>query len=215
MITGAGPMVKFVMLVLLLMSIFSWAIIIFKVKQLRKMEQETNSFYEFFWKNKDFTQISSTAKNYPLTPLTKLFNEVYKELGTPGTDIGYIKRLLKKAASKERALMDKSIAFLATTGNTAPFIGLFGTVWGIMNTFRAIGVKGAANLAVVAPGISEALIATAMGLFAAIPAVVGYNHIVSRIERISVDMDSFETDLLNIAEKRLKQTDTKSRTTEV
>jgi biopolymer transport protein TolQ len=94
------------------------------------------------------------------------------------------------------------VGFLATTGNTAPFIGLFGTVWGIMTSFREIGAKGSANLAVVAPGISEALVATAMGLLAAIPAVMGYNHILTRIGRITTEMNNFSSDLMNVIEKQ-------------
>ena len=114
-----------------------------------------------------------------------------------------IQRVLKKAISRETGRLEKAVSFLATTGNTTPFIGLFGTVWGIMNSFRGIGVKGSASLAVVAPGISEALIATAMGLIAAIPAVVAYNHFVTRINRMAVEMENFAGDFLNIVEREL------------
>jgi biopolymer transport protein TolQ len=220
MVSGAGPMVKFVLVILLLFSIFSWAIIIYKVRLIRRVEKETSAFYDLFWKLREFSQISASCRNYRFTPLARLFTGVYSELAhavkNPGAlhertswqsaEMDRLKRILNRSATTERAAMEKSVTFLATTGNTAPFIGLFGTVWGIMNTFRGIGVTGTASLAVVAPGISEALIATAMGLFAAIPAVVGYNHILTRIDRLAAEMDNFSTDILNVVEKQLKKT---------
>jgi biopolymer transport protein TolQ len=212
MVLGAGPMVKFVLLILLLFSIFSWAIIIYKVRLIRKMERETLAFYDLFWKIREFSQISASCKNYRFTPLSRLFTAIYSELaqalkstGWQTEEVDRIKRILKRTATTERAGIEKSVTFLATTGNTAPFVGLFGTVWGIMNTFRGIGLTGTASLAVVAPGISEALIATAMGLFAAIPAVVGYNHILTRIDRLAAEMDNFSADMLNVIEKQFKK----------
>lgn len=214
MIAGAGLMVKLVMLLLLFMSVVSWAIVLYKINLLRKMEKETTSFYDLLLKNRDLNQLHSASGNYNFTPLGRLFKEAYGE-AVPmiqggkyhATDASYfITRIMKKSATLEKASMEKSINFLATTGNTAPFIGLFGTVWGIMNTFGSIGVSGAASIAVVAPGISEALIATAMGLFAAIPAVIGYNHILTRIDRISHEIDSFSADVVTIIEKKLKNT---------
>ncbi len=210
-------MVKLVLLILLLQSIFSWAIILYKVNLLRKIEKETSSFYDLFWKKRDLRQMYRVTKNYPNSPLTRIFKDAYAEAGSyieapprersksliamEGT--GLLRRILKKTISIERAGMEKSASFLATTGSTAPFIGLFGTVWGIMNTFRSIGAKGGASLAVVAPGISEALIATAMGLFAAIPAVVGYNYIIARTDRIAKEMEAFSTDLVTLIEKTI------------
>ncbi|MFQ5465694.1 MAG: protein TolQ [Thermodesulfobacteriota bacterium] len=221
LVSGAGPMVKLVLLILLIFSVFSWAIIVYKVLLLRKIERETGLFYDLFWDKRRFAEIHSVTGEFPNTPLTALFNSVYSELSSSrrqppdagsddaraadGPEIERIERILKKAVSKETARLEYAVTFLATTGNTAPFIGLFGTVWGIMNSFRSIGAKGAANLAVVAPGIAEALIATAMGLFAAIPAVMGYNYILARIGRITSDMDNFSTDLINIIEKNLSR----------
>lgn len=219
MILSAGLMVKFVLLVLLIFSVASWAIILYKLKFLGKVEKETAKFTELFWESGNFGAIASSTKNYPTTPLARLFEAAYNELtGTkrfmvegasgdalkvyPG-EIDRFTRVLKKTANVEKARMEYSINFLATAGNTAPFIGLFGTVWGIMGAFRSIGEKGAANLAVVAPGISEALVATAIGLFVAIPSVIAYNHVLSRIDRLSTEMDNFSTDLLNIIEKQL------------
>lgn len=211
MIAGAGPMVKLVLLILFISSVISWAIIIYKLKLLRRAEKETSAFYELFWKVREFSQVSTLCKNYRTTPLSRLFMGAYDELshraeekGTAqwlGDDMERLERVLRRTAATERDNLERSVNFLATTGTTAPFIGLFGTVWGIMNTFRGIGVTGTASLAVVAPGISEALIATAMGLFAAIPAVVGYNHILTRVDRIGSAMDNFSVDILNIVER--------------
>ena len=213
MIMEAGPMVKLVLLTLLVFSIFSWAIIIYKLILLRRIEKETGSFYDFFWQKSSLSQVFSEGKSYGATPLARLFAAVYSEIsgtvkpagkpaGMDREDMGRIQRILKKTSAVEAAKLEYAVSFLATTGNTAPFIGLFGTVWGIMASFRNIGALGTANLAIVAPGISEALVATAMGLLVAIPAVVGYNHIVSRIARISSEMENFSSDLINIIEKK-------------
>lgn len=218
MVMDAGPMVKLVLLALLVFSVLSWAIIIYKLLLLRKVEKETTAFYDIFWQKRQFSHLSAAAKKYKNSPLSYLFTAVYTELSSAvkaseagsgdavhidREDLERIERVLKKTGSVEAAKLEYAVPFLATTGNTSPFIGLFGTVWGIMSSFRSIGAKGAANLAVVAPGISEALVATAMGLLVAIPAVVGYNHLLSRIDRITAEMENFSSDLLNIIEKRL------------
>lgn len=207
-------MVKFVLLALLFFSVFSWAIIAYKVVLLRKVERETAAFYDMFWDKRQFAHVHSAAKGYPNTPLSAMFNAAYNELSAQmkssdagaawlhREDLDRFGRILRKAADTETAKLEYAVGFLATTGNTAPFIGLFGTVWGIMTSFRDIGAKGAANLAVVAPGISEALIATAMGLLAAIPAVMGYNYLLTRIGRISTEMNNFSADLMNVLEKQ-------------
>jgi biopolymer transport protein TolQ len=217
LVSNAGPMVKLVLLILLAFSVVSWAIIIYKVILLRRVERETTAFYDLFWANRQFQQIYSACKDFKNTPLSIIFMAAYTELSSTrrssgeegpahlhdGAEMERMERVLKKAVSTEAGKLEYALTFLATTGNTAPFIGLFGTVWGIMNSFRAIGVKGSSNLAVVAPGIAEALIATAMGLVAAIPAVVGYNHLLSKTARISIEMDNFSADLHNIIEKQV------------
>ncbi|MFQ5479682.1 MAG: protein TolQ [Thermodesulfobacteriota bacterium] len=217
MIAHAGPIVKLVLLVLLIFSVVSWAIIVYKLMLIKKIEKETTAFYEVFWEKRQFSHIASVAGSYRNTPLAPLFTAVYNELANimkaPDEDKGAmrhdnidrIERLLKKTSSVQGTKMEYAVSFLATAGNTAPFIGLFGTVWGIMSSFQDIGASGAANLAVVAPGISEALVATAMGLIVAIPAVVGYNHIIAKINRVSTEMDNFSSDLLNIVEKQLSR----------
>ncbi len=222
MVADAGPMVKLVLLTLLVFSVISWAIIIYKMMLLKKIDKETGAFYEIFWNKRQFPLIAGVAKNYTNTPLSALFLSAYSELKSvtkgaepAGVDAGEgaamitrmdlerIERILVKTGSVETARLEYAVPFLATTGNTAPFIGLFGTVWGIMNSFRGIGAKGSANLAVVAPGISEALVATAVGLIVAIPAVIGYNYLLSRVGRITREMDNFSADLINVIDKQL------------
>ncbi len=215
MVWGAGLMVKFVLLVLILFSVFTWAIIVYKIRLLRKVEKETSAFYDLFWDKRQFALIHSACKDFTSTPLTNIFEAVYNEIMNTAKaqdgaavklqreDLDRFQRILKKTSAIEFSKLEYAVGFLATTGNTAPFIGLFGTVWGIMTSFRNIGARGAANLATVAPGISEALVATAMGLVAAIPAVVGYNHILTRIGRINTEMNNFSSDLLNIIEKQV------------
>ncbi len=209
---GAGLMVKFVLLVLIVFSIVSWAIIAYKLLLLRKIEKESARFYESFWGDKQFSQIYAETKGLRHTPLCALFTSVYNEFSPSEKagdfnrqDLLRVERILKKTVANEIARLEHLVSFLATTGNTAPFIGLFGTVWGIMASFREIGAKGAASLSTVAPGISEALIATAMGLIAAIPASVAYNHIISKVDRVSTDMVNFSSDLLNIIEKQVSK----------
>lgn len=213
MILGAGIMVKFVLTILFVFSVLSWAIIIYKYRIIRKMEKESGVFLEFFWHKRQFASIFEAASTYRWTPFARLFTAGYNELLQARTqkredaqffigETDSIQRALKKAMSVEISRLERAVSFLATTGNTTPFIGLFGTVWGIMNSFSGIGAKGSASLAVVAPGISEALIATAMGLVAAIPAVVAYNHFVTRINRMALEMENFAGDFLNIVERK-------------
>ncbi|MGD2096114.1 MAG: MotA/TolQ/ExbB proton channel family protein [Desulfobacterales bacterium] len=229
MVSNAGHMVQFVMLLLLFFSILSWAIILIKYRYIRKAFKESAEFTEFFWKSRDLSNAFAKAKQLPGSPQARIFRIGYVELkkssqsaapssppdpssnkpaGRPnmsmdarftGTD--NIQRALRRAITTEMTRMTQMVPFLATTGNTAPFIGLFGTVWGIMNSFVGIGQKGSANLAVVAPGISEALVATAAGLAAAIPAVIAYNFFMSKIRVVESELDSFSADLLNIIER--------------
>jgi biopolymer transport protein TolQ len=221
MIGGAGPMVKLVLLLLLIFSITSWAIIFYKIKLLRRIERETKQFYDLFWEKRQFKAIYEECGRFKSTPLTRIFVAGFTELRRvkggagdssdtshgipPDEGMDNIVRAMRRASMTEINLMEKAVTFLATTGNTAPFIGLFGTVWGIMNAFRNIGLKGAANLAVVAPGISEALIATAMGLVAAIPAVIAYNHLTTRIARVTTEMEGFSADFLGVVERNLNR----------
>lgn len=211
-ILAAGLTVKFVMLLLLLMSARSFAIILFKLKEFKRIEKQNASFTEFFHREKDLIQTSSITKNYPDSPAAHLFRSFHLEVTSSphlydNTEllrqkgVSIMERILKKNIAASQAVMENTLSFLATTGNTAPFVGLFGTVWGIMNSFRGIGETGSASLAVVAPGIAEALIATAMGLFAAIPAVIAYNYFIARSDKTTKELENFSEELLIITEK--------------
>ena len=229
MISNAGPMVQFVMLLLLFFSVMSWAIILIKYRYIRKAFKESAEFTDFFWKSRDLSNAYAKAKQLHGSPLARIFRIGYVELkktsqsaAQPGpqnaatsasggvqsmpmntrfTGTDNVQRALRRATATEMTRMTQMVPFLATTGNSAPFIGLFGTVWGIMSSFHSIGQKGSANLAVVAPGISEALVATAAGLAAAIPAVIAFNFFMSKIRVVESELHSFSADFLNIIER--------------
>lgn len=219
----AGPVVQFVMLLLLFFSVMSWAIIIIKWRYIRRAYRESNRFLEYFWKSRDLASAYTKAKQLAGCPIARIFRIGYVELkkvsqtgrsrmeenGTQSAElmrgrisgVDNVKRALRRAISTETTRMTQMVPFLATAGNTAPFIGLFGTVWGIMNSFHGIGERGSASLAVVAPGISEALVATAAGLAVAIPAVIAFNHFMQKIRVIESELISFSSDFLNIIER--------------
>jgi len=218
LLLGTGLVVRIVLLILIGFSVLSWTIIMFKFFQIYKANSESERFMDLFWKSKRFDAIASQVDRFSASPLTVLFNEGYGELGKfvegraktdtsiLSTDLGGIEnvsRALRRATNSEITRLEKYTTFLATTGSTSPFIGLFGTVWGIMTAFEGIGKTGSASLAVVAPGIAEALIATAIGLVAAIPAVMAYNHFQHKIRVLIKDMDSFSTEFLNIVQRNV------------
>jgi biopolymer transport protein TolQ len=192
MVFQAGYVVKFVLIVLLFFSVVSWAIILFKYRYLTGAGKQNAAFVLAFRSNRDPRNILAMAGKYPLSPISNVYRAVYSE-GIEDAD--EMRRALKRYEALETAKMESYLGFLATTGSATPFIGLFGTVWGIMNSFRGIGATGAASLAVVAPGIAEALIATAMGLAAAIPAVVAYNYYLARARRMIIEMEDFSEDI--------------------
>lgn len=209
MVFGAGPMVKFVLIVLLLFSVVSWAITFYKYRLFINIEKETLKFLNLYRKEaQNAPLLYETSRRFIYTPYAKLYKAGYEEysrlwrhksLPNSSFSISFkenIHRVLKKALLTEIHEMEKFLPFLATTGNTAPFIGLFGTVWGIMNSFQDIGIKGSANLAVVAPGISEALIATAVGLVAAIPAVIAYNFFISKLNKAVSEAEIFSDEII-------------------
>jgi len=214
---GTGLVVKLVLFVLIYFSVVSWAIIFYKFIQVQKANKESERFLAFFWQTKRFDAVSAQIDRFANSPLSLLFTEAYNELRKLGekgeekndpnvisTELGgvdNIARALRRATTSEITRLDKYLTFLATTGSTAPFIGLFGTVWGIMTAFKGIGESGSASLAVVAPGIAEALVATAIGLVAAIPAVMGYNHFQNKNRILIAEMDNFATELLNIVQR--------------
>jgi biopolymer transport protein TolQ len=220
MIITAGPMVTFVMLLLLGFSLVSWTIIIMKHLSYRKARAETAFFIDTFWKSKNLADAYKVAKELASSPEASIFilgfNELQKlgrskivkqgseetlEMKLAGMD--NLKRALRKAETKQVGRLGRYLSFLATTGSATPFIGLFGTVWGIMSSFHDIGMRGSASLAVVAPGISEALIATAAGLAVAIPAVIFYNYYSNILSDLENDMQGFSADFMNLVERDL------------
>ena len=218
MIRNASLMVQFVLFLLLFFSIASWTIILIKFRYIRRAFKESAFFTEFFWRSRDLSAAFTKSKQLDGSPIAKIFRIGYLELRKlsqsaqpAAADPGYwnnhfvgtdnVQRALRRAINSETTQMTQLVPFLATTGNTTPFIGLFGTVWGIMNSFHSIGLKGSANLASVAPGISEALIATAAGLAVAIPAVIAFNYFMQKIRLIESELQSFSADFLNIIER--------------
>jgi len=195
LILQAGWMVKGVLLVLLFFSVVSWAIIFFKQRYFSKANKESEQFLRTYRSSRDAKGIFQAARNLTLSPIANIFRAVYTD--ELHKDKSETKRLLRRYGALESAKLEKYLNFLATTGSTTPFIGLFGTVWGIMNSFMNIGSAGAASLAVVAPGIAESLIATAMGLIAAIPAVIAFNYYLSTARRIIIEMEDFSEELLD------------------
>lgn len=220
MIIGAGPMVKFVMLLLLVFSLVSWTIIIMKHLSYKNAKAETEYFLDIFWKSKNLADAYKAAKEIPNSPEASIFILGFNELQKLGrsrsskqstedtlemqlASMDNLKRALRKAEGKQMSYLGRYLSFLATTGSATPFIGLFGTVWGIMTSFQDIGMRGSASLAVVAPGISEALVATAAGLAVAIPSVIFYNYYSNKLADLENNMQGFSADFLNLVERDL------------
>jgi biopolymer transport protein TolQ len=195
LILQAGYVVKAVLVILFFFSIVSWTIIFYKWRHFTRADKETYNFLRVYEATQIPKDLFSSSKKFFVSPLSNLFRSVYSE--KTYTDRDELKRMLKRYGALESARLERYLNFLATTGSTTPFIGLFGTVWGIMNSFMGIGAAGSASLAVVAPGIAEALIATALGLAAAIPAVVAYNYYLSRANRMIIEMVDFSEELVD------------------
>ncbi len=194
LIKQTGFVAKSVLLVLLFFSILSWAIIFYKLKVFKAMKRENEKFFNAFLNTQEPKDLFGIAKRFDLSPLASLYRNVFVEIY--GKDTSKLETIVRKYSSDEANRIESYLGFLATTGSTTPFIGLFGTVWGIMDSFRAIGIKGSASLATVAPGIAEALITTAAGLFAAIPAVIAYNYFTSHANKIINEVNDFSETLL-------------------
>lgn len=196
LVLQAGLVVKGVLLILLFFSVVSWAIIFFKQRYFSKANKESEQFLRSYRANRDPKNLFKSTKNMSLSPIANVFKSVYTDEAP--RDRNEVKRLLRRYETLESVKLEKYLNFLATTGSTTPFIGLFGTVWGIMNSFHGIGSAGSASLAVVAPGIAEALIATAVGLVAAIPAVIAYNYYLSMSRKMIIEMEDFSEDLVEL-----------------
>lgn len=218
MITGSGIVVQGVLYCLVLFSVASWGIILYKNRQVRAARRQSEKFIKLFWDIKNLNTIHASTQDLADSPVAQVFKAGFEELNrlmrakrqasTEGavlsTDLGGIanvERAMRRATSQEITRLERALTFLATTASAAPFVGLFGTVWGIMNAFRGLSMTQSSSIQAVAPGISEALIATATGLFAAIPAVVAFNHFSRQIRVLSVEMDNFAFEFLNIAER--------------
>lgn len=222
MVTHAGPVGQLVMLTLLIFSLASWTIVIMKARLFKKVRLDSEDFLESFWNSSNLNEANTAAAEYEYSPQASVFIAGFSELqkinkirnrkdDSRGNEtlemqlatMDNLKRAVRKAESQKLSQLGSNLPFLATTGSATPFIGLFGTVWGIMASFHDIGQRGSASLAVVAPGISEALIATAAGLAVAIPAVIFYNYFSNKLDLVDGQVSNFSTDFLNLVERDL------------
>lgn len=224
LIAETTPLNQAVLVILVVFSVASWAIILQKIWSFRRAQRDTSRFLDVFRRSSKFSEVQAVCASVPATPLVGVFQAGYAEMnaqfratgntGTPQAgnpaapsarptlkSLDGVDRALIRAATNEVSKLERRMTFLATTAGVTPFIGLFGTVVGIMIAFQRIGATGSTNLAIVAPGISEALIATSAGLFAAIPALVFYNHFTHQVKEFSATMDDFALEFLNIAER--------------
>ncbi len=215
----AGPVAMLVFAILAVMSIASWSVMVAKYNHFRRLRNHSRSFLQVFRRSARFSEINSASEHYDASPLVGLFQSGYVEIdaqvkagrdraGGHSSDGRYrilsmraVERSLERAKTVELHSLARHTSILATTAAAAPFIGLFGTVWGIMIAFNEIGATGSASIVTVAPGIAEALVNTAAGLVAAIPALVGYNQIGSRVRQIRAEMDDFVLEFLNLTER--------------
>jgi biopolymer transport protein TolQ len=216
MVTHAGPVVQGVLYILVFFSIASWGIILYKARQIRRARRVSDRFIEGFWETKNLTTIHAASQEMSDSPVAQVFRAGYQELvrltrakrqaedAQLSTELGgvdNVERAMRRAATQQLTELERALTFLATTASATPFIGLFGTVWGIMHAFLGLSATQSSTIQAVAPGIAEALIATATGLFAAIPAVVAYNSFARQIRVLSAEMDNFAFEFLNIAER--------------
>lgn len=210
MVLESGVFAQVILFILLIFSIISWAIMINKLRVFRKVEKETRKFLATFRKSKNLSEAYLACGLLHRTPLHNMLVAGYKETEQfskkdevipveKRADV--VKMTLDRVGAEEISRLERNVVFLATTGNISPFFGLLGTVWGIMDSFASIGVRGTASLAVVAPGIAQALIATIFGLAVAIPAVIGYNYFNNRLKFVATDIDNFSLEFLTTAKK--------------
>lgn len=227
MVAQSGWVGKLILILLLVFSILCWTVTFFKFRLFRLIQKENRQFLSIFWESGEIRKISKAAEGLRFSPIAALFRQGYTELtrslksaapaGTPGAGAAeegkalkypphlkeQVESALDRAMLSETDKLGRYLSFLATAGNTSPLIGLFGTVWGLMEAFMGIGAKGSANLAVVAPGISEALTTTAAGLMVAIPAVFAFNHFNHQIATVRAHMDIFASDFLSLVGRQV------------
>jgi biopolymer transport protein TolQ len=212
LITGASVLVQLVMAALVLASMFSWYYIFLKIFTFRRATRLTDEFEKHFWSGADLNELFQRATNsrHAAGSLERIFESGFREFSKlrkqPGMDVGVVmdgtRRAMRATYQREMEQLESYLSFLASVGSVSPYVGLFGTVWGIMNSFRGLANVAQATLAAVAPGIAEALIATAMGLFAAIPAVVAYNRFAGDLNRLATRYDSFMEEFSNILQRQ-------------
>ena len=211
-----GPITRFVLVVLLVFSVWSWGIILSKSLLLRKIHRESETFWKIFRKAQSLAEIGAACETLRFTPMARVFNagadlmepranrpqsQGSLALKSATTTLPMLQRVLQRAAATELTRIERRMTFLATTASVTPFVGLFGTVWGVMTSFAGLASANVATLRAVAPGIADALIATAFGLFAAIPAVIAYNHFVYQIRNLGGQLDDLQAEMLAIAER--------------
>jgi biopolymer transport protein TolQ len=222
MVLGSGPVVQAVLLLLIFLSIWSWAITFAKALQFVSAKKASQEFNTIFWENRNFARVDDSAKRLESSPLTQVFLGGYKELSHQLSEpkaaglaaanspvlldraLLSVQYALKRAEIREAERLEKGITFLACVASAAPFIGLFGTVWGIMNAFRGLSMSKSTTIQAVAPGISEALVATAIGLAAAIPAAIAFNYFSVAVRRFRESMDKFGEEFLGLAATYLR-----------
>ena len=218
LVLGTGPVVAAVLWTLIAFSIGCWAIILYKLVQISRSRRQSERFITIFWESKNLNTIHTASLGFAHSPVAQVFRAGYQELlqltrakkqvvggeGSFSTDLGGIEnvtRSMKRQTNVELTKLEYGITFLATTGSSCPFIGLFGTVWGIMTAFLGLSASHSSSIQAVAPGIAEALIATAVGLVAAIPAQMFYNYFIARVRVLATEMENFTSEFLNIAER--------------
>jgi len=218
MVTHSGLVVQTVLYLLLAFSVISWGIVLFKFRQIRRARTESERFTVVFWETKNLSAIHTASLEMQASPVAQVFRAGYQELmrltrlrkqpnsgegDTPTEEGGIenVERAMRRAMRQQITYLERALTFLATTASTAPFIGLFGTVWGIMDAFRSLSFAGTSPVQAVAPGIAEALIATAIGLAAAIPSVMAFNYFSRQVRVLSAEMENFCAEFLNIAER--------------
>lgn len=211
LVRNSGPVAQVVLVILLVFSLFSWTVIFAKWTHFRKARRQSDRFLRAFRRSQKLSDLAALSDQFRPSPLAEVFDSGYEELrnqlaggNNPGgqlTSTVALQRSLQMSSSEQMTRLENMLSWLATTGSVTPFIGLFGTVWGIMDAFHGLGTTGAASLRAVAPGISEALITTAAGLFAAVPAVIAYNSFLHTLRQFGARMDNFTLEFLNVAER--------------
>ena len=196
-----SPVTRFILVILLFFSIWSWGIILSKTLLLRKINKESETFWKIFRRGKSVSEISTACETLRFTPLVPVFNAGFENTST--VSVAALQRTVGRAAAAQLTRLENRMTFLATTASVSPFIGLFGTIWGVMRSFTGLGNVNSASFRAVAPGIADALVATAFGLVAAIPAVIAYNHFVYQIRNVGGQLDDLQVELLATAERNV------------